>query len=134
MCSSDLYVRVTLTNGQDGATTLQSAELRVAGNAVDPTPGPGDPSGSAAPGDPSAPGGSSQGPGSGSPGASGTVPGFLARTGASIGIGLVALGLVAAGVVLMVRRRRGAGAPEDGAGAETREAETGTPGGGTKEK
>ena len=128
------YVRVTLTNGQDGATTLQSAELRVAGNAVDPTPGPGDPSGSAAPGDPSAPGGSSQGPGSGSPGASGTVPGFLARTGASIGIGLVALGLVAAGVVLMVRRRRGAGAPDDGAGAETRETETGTPGGGAEEE
>ena len=111
------YVRVTLVNGQDGATSLQSAELRVAGSAVDPTPSP---SGSAAPNDPSAPADPSQptapqGPGSGSteaaggaaPGGGGA-PGFLARTGASVGIGLVGLGLAAAGAVLLVRRRRGA--------------------------
>ena len=111
------YVRVTLVNGQDGATSLQSAELRVAGSAVDPTPSP---SGSAAPNDPSAPADPSQptapqDPGSGStetaggaaPGGGGA-PGFLARTGASVGIGLVGLGLAAAGAVLLVRRRRGA--------------------------
>ena len=111
------YVRVSLVNGQDGATSLQSAELRVAGSAVDPTPSP---SGSAAPNDPSAPADPSQptapqDPGSGSteaaggaaPGGEGA-PGFLARTGASVGIGLVGLGLVAAGAVLLVRRRRGA--------------------------
>ena len=111
------YVRVSLVNGQDGATSLQSAELRVAGSAVDPTPSP---SGSAAPNDPSAPADPSQptapqDPGSGSTDAAGGAapggggaPGFLARTGASVGIGLVGLGLVAAGAVLLVRRRRGA--------------------------
>ena len=111
------YVRVCLVNGQDGATSLQGAELRVAGSAVDPTPSP---SGSAAPNDPSAPADPSQptapqDPGSGSteaaggaaPGGGGA-PGFLARTGASVGIGLVGLGLAAAGAVLLVRRRRGA--------------------------
>ena len=49
------YVRVSLVNGQDGATALQTAELRVAGTAAgggaDPTSAP---SGSAAPADPSA--------------------------------------------------------------------------------
>ena len=123
------YVRVRLTNGQDGATSLQSAELRVAGSAVDPTPGPsdpGDPNGPPSPSDPAAPSDPSQStapqaPGSDSADAAGTsapggggVPGLLARTGTTIGIGLAGLVLVAIGVVLLARRRRGPGASESG--------------------
>ena len=123
------YVRVRLTNGQDGATSLQSAELRVAGSAVDPTPGPsdpGDPSGPPSPSDPAAPSDPSQStapqaPGSDSADAAGTsapggggLPGLLARTGTTVGIGLAGLVLVAIGVVLLARRRRSPGASERG--------------------
>ena len=118
------YVRVVITNGQDGATSLGVAELRVAGTAAggsdDPTA---DPSGPAAadPGQTDSgrpdPGDAGAGDAGGSPVAAdvdasvasqstGHGSGALARTGASIGLGVVAIVLVVGGV-LLVRRRRG---------------------------
>ena len=134
------YVRVSLTNGQDGATALQVAELRVAGTAAgDPTPGPGDPtpgpsdptpgpSGAPAPTDPAQPGAptatsrgsdAAEGTGAASATTAASAQGHhsLARTGASIGIGVAALILLVAGGLLLLRRR-GAGSDEDEHGEE----------------
>ena len=123
------YVRVVITNGQDGATSLGVAELRVAGTAAggsdDPTADPSGPaaadpdqadSGRPDPGDAGA-GDAGAGDAGGSPVAAdvdasvasqstGHGSGALARTGASIGLGVVAIVLVVGGV-LLVRRRRG---------------------------
>ena len=127
------YVRVSLTNGQDGATALQVAELRVAGTAAgDPTPGPGDPtpgpSSAPAPTDPAQPGAptatsrgsdAAEGTGAASATTAASAQGLhsLARTGASIGIGVAALILLVAGGLLLLRRR-GAGSDEDEHGEE----------------
>ena len=100
------YVRFDLVNEQDGATALSVAELRVAGTLTpgetpppthapaDPTDGPGD-------------GGDGGAGGAASPGAAGgSGGGGLPLTGVSLGIGVLAIALVAGGVLLVRSRRR----------------------------
>ena len=100
------YVRFDLVNEQDGATALSVAELRVAGTLTpgetpppthapaDPTDGPGD-------------GGAGGAGGAASPGAAGgSGGGGLPLTGVSLGIGVLAIALVAGGVLLVRSRRR----------------------------
>lgn len=114
------YVRVTVS----GTDAFDVAELRVAEAAKDDDGG-GDNGGN--PGDPGKPGDGGANPGD--PGATGdatggaTAPasdkglGDLARTGASIGLGLVAVVLVIGGVLLVVvRRRRNKGDGTDASG------------------
>ncbi|MDO4242852.1 MAG: S8 family serine peptidase [Actinomyces sp.] len=116
------FLRVELANAQTGQdVSIGAAEIRAAGerSANQPTAQPTDPASGGAtspataqPTGPAASGGTTGGAAGGTAGAStgALAPGhagtWLARTGATGGLIVVAIGLLAGGALLMVRRRR----------------------------